>query len=757
VTATALTRPPEPDRPLDPGHPISGSPAVPAARRRRDAWSLGVLLVLGLIGAHLALAAFMRVPIIHPDELGYLDNARYLARGGMRPETQYYPGFSLLLIPLWLVTRDPIAVWRGALIVNCVLAGLGGVVTWGLCRRLVPTTSSTARLAIAALVCLYPPFLLYSNVALAECLFVGLFGVVVLVAARAFSGGGPGWWWALGLCTGALVMVHPRGLAVVVAVVLIGGVVLWPLAGRTRTPAALALGAGLTLSLGLTRALVSQTRSAPVYGLAAYRPDAIISKSLSLHGLVSLGWEVCGQMFYLSVATVGLVPLGLFLGLRSLREVWRGDRTRPELARAFSALSFLGVLALSSLFMNLGDRADKLVYGRYNEGVIVPLVIIALADVLAPSRLRRFTTRRYAASRWIVIGGGAIVLTGAGLLVGRSPAARHGELNPINVLGLYSILHREAAPIGVVLVVAVGLALVVVIGALAWRFPAVAGVVLAALFLFTAVDAETSYLIPGSRARAAQDVIALALKRAGTEFGGAAGCIGYDPVSLTDFNYYATRFLLPDRQFRWFDALHGGQPCGPLVVSGHADFATHFPQARLVTLEDDVYQALWVLPGPLQDRLATAGWLLPATTPGVIPDAARQAQVTASTARTTVPAGGTTTIRVQVLHQGTGSPWPAAAGLKQGAFAVRLAVRWYSPNDAPVAADDLGAPLATTHVELPRTLLPGERATLSVPLIARDDQGAPLPAASYKVVLRVYQEGAPGFTGPGLAVAVTVR
>jgi hypothetical protein len=757
VTATALTRPPEPDHPLEQGHTTPDDPAALRDGGRFDAWHLGLLLVLALIGAHLVLAAFMRVPIIHPDELGYLDNARYLAHGGLRPETEYYPGYSLLLIPLWLASRDPLTVWRGALTINCVLAGLGGAITWSLCHRLVPTASSAARLAITALVCLYPPFLLYSNVALAECLFIGLFGVVVLVAARAFSGGGPRWWSALGLCTGALVMVHPRGLAVVVAVVLVAGVVLRPMRGRARALAGLALGAGLALSLGLTRTLVTLTRGAPAYGFAAYRPDAIVTKSLSLHGLVSLGWEVCGQMFYLSAATLGLLPLGLFLGLRSLRAVWRGDRTPTELARGFAALALLGVLALSSLFMNLGDRADKLVYGRYNEGVIVPLLIVALADVLAPGRLRRFTAGGYPARRWIVIGGGAIVLTGTGLVAGRSTAALHGSLNPINVLGLYPVLHREAAPIGVALVVAVSLALVVAIAAAAWRFPAVAAFALAAVFVFTALDAETSYLVPGSRARAAQTVIASALKRAAGEFGVGTDCIGYDPVSRTDFDYFATRFLLPDRLFRWFDAAHGAQPCGPLVVSGHADFGTHFPLARLVTLEDDVPQALWVLPGPLQDRMAKAGWLLPTATPGVLPDGARQARVTSSSAIATVASGGRTTTSVEVIHDGAGSPWPAAAGLKQGAFAVRLAVRWYSSGHAPPSAGDLGAPLATTHVELPRTLLPGDKATLSVPLVARDDKGAALNAGSYNVHLQVYQEGAPAFTDPGLQLLVTVR
>src|ERR1700730_8567921 len=68
VTATPARKPsPSPGRHFrqaDPTPRVRGT----AARRRR-AWLVGGLLVAALTGAHLVLGAFMRVPIIHPDEL----------------------------------------------------------------------------------------------------------------------------------------------------------------------------------------------------------------------------------------------------------------------------------------------------------------------------------------------------------------------------------------------------------------------------------------------------------------------------------------------------------------------------------------------------------------------------------------------------------------------------------------------------------------------------------------------------------------
>jgi hypothetical protein len=718
----------------------------------------GVTSVLVLVASHILLGWFMRAPIIHPDELGYVGSALYLARGGLRPEISYYPGYSLLLVPLWWASKDPITVWRGALVVNAGLAGLGGLVTWVLSSGLAPALSSRQRLAVTAVVCAYPALLLYSDLALAECLFVLVFGIVVLLAGRALVGRAPGWWGALGVASGALALVHPRGLAVVVAVVLMALLVLRPWKPASAVAGA-ALTAGLVFSLGVTRLLVHATGSSSLNNFAPYRPDTIISKSLSVHGAASLLWEAGGQLFYLSVATLGLAPLGLLLGLRALRSVVRGDRAPVNMIRAFAALSFLGVWALSSLYMNLGQRADKLIYGRYNEGAIVPLLVIGLADVLTQARVRRFAARSYAARRWLLVGVGGVGIGAGALIVGRTTAQLHGDLNPVNVLGIYPFIRHTTGTLDVALLACTALGGIIVLSLLAWRAPGIAAVLLVPLFLVAAVDSQLGYLVPGSTARANERVIAATVTKAVTHLGIPNDCIGYDSTTAIEFNYFSDRFLVTGRRFAWFDPTSGAQPCGPLVVSGRTDLATHFPGARRVTFENDVAQSLWVLPSPTQARLASAGWLLPDPTPGPLPDAARHAVLHApghEGTMTFVASGRTNTIDVRATHDGGGAPWPAEPGLKQEDFAVGLAARWYAPSLLPATAADPGHPIATTTVELPATLLPGETVTFHLPLSARGANGTPLAPGRYKVRLAVFQQQTPAFTDPGLTLDVTL-
>ena len=752
MTAT-LTRPP-----VEPPHGLAVAMAPPAtAPKRHRIWLLGVLLVAALAAVHLLLGWPMRGPIIQPDELGYIANAHFFTRGGLKPIVQYYPGFSLLLLPAWLFTKDPLQVWRYAIVVNALLAAGAGVLTWMLCGRLAPNLHGRRRLLVVGAVSLYPAFLLYSNLALSECLFVVLFGLVVLLAGRAFSGAHSGWWAGLGVATGALPLVHPRGYAVVAAVGVMAIVALRPWRGEaraTKLSSLLNLAAGGTLGLGVTELLVKATHGATLTGFAVYQPEGIVSRSLTAAGAMSLVWELAGQFFYLSLATLGLLPLGLFFGLRALHAMVKGkDQTAATAARAFAAVAFLGVWVLSSMFMNLGDRTDKLIYGRYNEGVIAPLLVIALAEVLAPARRRRFSSRAFAARRWLVIGALSIGVSGAALAYGRSAAELHEPFNAVNTLGLFTLLHHYAGVIDVFAFAAVGFAVVAVLAIASWKAPVVVVVAIAGIFLATSLQAQTTYLVPGTQARAEQTVIATTLARASNELGINAPCIGYDPTDSTMFNFFATSFLLPDQRFAWFDGTGGGAPCGPLVLSGNRDFGTHYPGARLVTFERDASVTLWALPGPVQDALDNAGWLLPQQTPGVLPDEALHASLSAApSAPPPIPSGAIRDIHVLANHDQGGSPWPDEGGLGQGAFAVRLLASWFTPDQL-----DSGKPFRQTEVALPETVLPGGTANLTVPLIARAADGSALPPGQYKVRVALYQEQAAPFSDNGLVLDVVVH
>lgn len=727
---------------------------APAAVPRRNRWLprlLAPAAVLVVFGVHLALAWPVRVPIIHPDELGYLTNARVLARGGLRSPVEYYPGFSVLLVPLWLGTASSVRVFRETLGVQAGLSAALAVLVWVLSARLVPAVGGWRRVLLVGAVCAYPSYLLYSDLALSEVAFAAGFVAVVLLFGGASRDRRPLPWLALGLCSGLLAAVHPRGLAVVVAVAVLGVVVLG--LRLAALPALTALVAGTVGGLAAVKWLLVSVQ-APATVLGAYQPSNVLSRSLSAHGVWSLAVELAGQLFYLSVATLGLVPLGLALGGVAAWRVTRGARDTATVLRCFGALSFVGVWALSSLFMNLGNRADKLIYGRYNEGVIAPLLLVAAGWLLAGPRPGRWW-------RWVVAGAGAAAASGALVFGGDSQRALFGSVNPINVLGLQPVLTRMGEHIHVVALVGLGAGAICVLALVAWRWPAVAVAAVILVFCASALDTETSYVVPGSRARAHEDAIAAAILSIRAAGIGPDQCVSYDPAPLgyADYNFFEDQFLAPGQRFAPYSS---GPPCGTLVVSRSPSFAGEHPGAREVTAENGTGQVLWAVPGgPMYDALAARGWLAPlpaGTAASPLPQAARAGGSLRLEPGPVVRLRPATSARIAVVvtHGPGGAPWPAVAALHTGSgeYGVRMTVQ----SDGPMSLVTGGIPTACVaavsftacqRVELPQTLLPGQAVTLPLTV------NAGLPG-TYTVELGLVQEGVGAFAPTArLTVIVT--
>jgi hypothetical protein len=752
------------------------SPPAPAGGRRR--WApiavvAAAVAVAAVVAAHLALMAPLRVPVIHPDELGYVQNAHYLARGGLKPTTEYYPGYSLLLVPLWWLSRDPLTVWRGALIVNAALAGLAVVLMWCLLGRLAPELDRRWRALIVAATAAYPALLLLSDFSMAETAFATAYLGVCLLAARAFEGAEdagaatPGWgrWALLGAGCGLLALVHPRGFAVYVAVGLVGLVALARSLRRGRWAPLAALAAGLAVGFGVTRVLVVTLKD-PASRFSAYSPGGILSRAASVHGVLSLVSEAGGQLFYLSVATLGLVPFGLWLTLRALRAAVSGDRRAAVLTRAFVGLAFVGIWAVSSLFMNLGTRADKLIYGRYNDGAVAPLLLLALAELARPAASRALgpgRARLRAVATWVVVGAGALVVSAAFTGLGHPGSEVHGPLNPVNVIAIVPYITHFGGKVEVLALLGVGLAGLAVLAAVAVRWPAVAVAALAALFVALAVRTQATYILPGSRARAAQNAVPLALAGLRAHTAADLSCVGWDEAAADDFFLYAAEFDLPSQRIEPYGpGLASRAPCGPVVASPDPGFAARYPGARLITVDPYEQLSLWVLPGtPTEATLAAAGWLLPAS-PGPLPAASRTDTLAFGAAARSVGGGGTQTLHVAVTHPDGGAPWPDRFTY-EGLDAVRLGV-WWEPSAGGPGSDPCPVPggaiqaAACEVVDLPRVAAPGSTTDLGVVLQAWSGDGRPLPAGTYTVHLGLYQDGVGTFTDQGttsLQVRVT--
>ncbi|HET6794370.1 MAG TPA: hypothetical protein VFH45_08020 [Acidimicrobiales bacterium] len=730
------------------------------ARATRTAlWLTPWVLFILVAGVHLALSSGMRAPIIQADEFGYLADARWLAHAGPRPSMQYSPGYPLLLVPLWWASHDAGTVYRWALSVNAGLAGLTAVLLYRLSARFAPGSPAPVRVGATLVVAAFPSLLLYSNIAESENLLIPGFLAVCLLAWRAHEWPSSVFRWSLlGLVTGLLYCVHPRAVAVVLAVAVFALWRLRPWRGHSRPLAGALL--GLLVGLGASAALGAWvTRVVPSEHLPTYASTAtsVASHTLSGSGMALFGSGLAGEVFYLVVGSAGLVAAG------AAALWWGRRRVAPGPVALLLGLSLAAMAALGAAALEGGTRVDTAVYGRYVEVVAVPVM---LAGAVALASRSRHPGRRWrgaadaGAARpprpWaaLLLAVGALAAGAAGVAAYRGSDIRPGPGHPLQDTNTFALDHLFALTndrLELWLFAGIGLAAVVAV-VVAYRMWALAGVVVTVGAFVAATLPARADLVSESKGVEAGHVLPDTLNAVRARFGGPR-CVAWDVANPDDFHFFDSR-LYDAVPFVVFDSRQRGLPCGELVVSGR-DLAARpgYGGARLVAYSH-TGEGVWVTPGPLQDRMAAAGWLLPPGYPAPLPASAGKGSVRLVGPAPTVVGPSPATVTLEVANGGD-APWPDAAGVGPvPRFAVRVAVWWYRAADTARTAI-----VATGRADLSSTVLPGQRARVAAVLQALGPDGRRLPPGGYTVQLSLIQESVTNFDAgaPPVLLHVVVR
>jgi len=354
------------------------------ARRQLVAGTV-VLFVL-----RLALTVPRTGPVVVADEVGYLTNARVLAggvAGQMSTAPFYHGGYSLLLAPLLAVDGNPKTSYHLVLVLNAALAASLLPLVYLLLTRCFGVPSRTAvwpSLAAAA----YPSVTIYTQVAMSENLLLQLFTIWLLCVGcflrAATDKRRLAWGAAAAVSAVWLWAAHGRMIVVVALTV---AVFLVLVVGRHDAARAALLGlaivaAGLVAVHVLDDFLISRSYG----GHAANEASQRLSTLESIGGVGAFLRNLAGQVWYPVVAS-----LGVFVA--AVASIGRGHLRlrRPsssELVLALALLTGLGLLVESALSFRTLDRPDMLVYGRYTDVVVPPLLALALVRLRAGRRWR---------------------------------------------------------------------------------------------------------------------------------------------------------------------------------------------------------------------------------------------------------------------------------------------------------------------------------------------------------------------------------
>lgn len=635
---------------------------------RRAAAAAGI--VAGLIGLHLLLSRSMDGFLL-ADGTGYLANARWLvgkADGTWQgPAAFYNAGWSLVVAPVYLFTRSPDAVHAAVLAINALLASAAFVAYAAVAERVFDLDRRVA--VVAGLVAAtYPAVLLQAGFEWSESLFHLLFPLLVLAADRLLRRGTIGAGVATGLAAAALNATHPKGLGAVVAV----GIAFVALLVRRSIPreSAIAGLATLVIAFLVTRMLHGALQDA-LYDRSAAAIEGDVLGRITDPALVWGAFKrLWGQLWYLTVASVGLLPLGIATVAR-LR-----DRRLAGIVLGSSGV----ILAASCLQMSDGVRVDHMVYGRYDEGFLPVLLVAAVAGLVA---------RHRDALRLAAVGAGLSGLLAALAVLLNGGDRFTGDVMPLNVVGVlvYRTGENEIDVLAVTLLALVPLA----VAAIAARARAVAGAAVVALFFVgSSVSVEARTIRPWEDYWSSITEIPEVVHRIGH-----TGPIGYD---LADYEVDAADLyqleLTDVGRLLFFDSTTSDHRPGSDLVIASPQWVE--PGARLLFVESGIFdQALWVLDGDLQDRLDADGFLVPAQYSAPLSDEARRATLDAHVD------GDDIVVRIR----NRGSTWLPVGpieGVVHGT--VRIGVRLEGAADAALTR------------ELPGVMLPGDQATVRIPI-----------------------------------------
>jgi hypothetical protein len=709
---------------------------VSAMTPRRTA-ILGCALLAAL---HLALAAGMRAPIIFGDETANLGIARFLAGRPPYPLlaypnatwTPYYRfGYPLLVAPAWKLSGDPHTVYRLALVLNALLVASLFPLLASFARRTLDLPARDAWIA-AFSASLYTSFLLQTNLTWSESLLIPLVTGVVVSFQRLAARPGTGAACAFALLTVAAYAVHERTLALVPLALLALGV-LWRrhgLSGRAALTAAT-----ITVAAFAAVKAVDATIFARLWGAAPhrYRMGDIAAGLLAPEGMGHALLSLTGQLWYLSVASALLFPLGLWMLARTARS---GEAPERRLTALFTLAVAAALLATSSVFLSSFPRADLAIYGRYSEAFLAPFLAAGLAGFYGVARRHRLATLALALLPALLV---------AILLAGHGGAVFQQVYNEMNISGIMpAVLLLGGLRMLRISVLGIGAGLAVLAAGLVR--PRAAAVVAGGLFLAGALLVHQRWLVP------VQAIASQARSLPGAVQALGAREVAYDLEGATQDEFFSYQIALGDARFVIFDGRRA-RPPRELVISDKA-FGGRHPEARLVFPERITPQALWVMPGALQDRLAHDGWLFPADPQAPLPPEALCSRLAWSPQRgpdpLTIRAGAVRHLHLLVTHCGKGSPWLAFESVEKAQGTVRLGIRWFRD----------GAVFAEHRAELPHALAPGATVEADVDITARTLDRNPLPRGLYEVRIGPVQELVQWFDAagdPGIRLAVEVE
>lgn len=320
------------------------------------------------------------VPYIFGDEFGYWSNAAQLLgydwSGIAKKNGHFSFGYSLLLLPLFGMNR-PSMMYKMAIILNVLFIALSYILCIKFIQYFRPSLKAEYRYLISLALSFYPSLTVFAQITLCENLLYLMFWILCLLLISIERKVSLFKFVLLGAVLGYFYAIHLRTIGIIAACVLY--LMYLCFYKKTKFRNALVTLIILFLSIILV-SFLDNYLSEMLNGGNDFNNSNSYSGQMdklryffSFEGIKAFIFSFAGKCFYLCSSSLFLIFWFLKASIQNLHR-----NIENSSICIFLLLSLFFSLVISSLYMINPTRIDNVIYGRYNEYLMGPILVVGI-------------------------------------------------------------------------------------------------------------------------------------------------------------------------------------------------------------------------------------------------------------------------------------------------------------------------------------------------------------------------------------------
>ena len=328
----------------------------------------------------------------YPDEFGYWASAAGILGYDWSDLTKnmlYYSfGYSIILAPIYWFSKNGVVAYRVAVAINMILMCFSGFLLYRIMQFLYPEEKEQPQwIAVGVALC-YPGWILYMQTTMVEILLVFVYLLCCYFLLNFLKNNHSVHAILFGVTLSALFWVHMRSVGVVISGVLV--MIAYMIKGsKKRLTSMVSIAVLITVMIAgyeFKDYIVSH-----IYSQTSEKLLSVNDFSGQTHKLRSLlTWssfqdlilEMTAKVFYLIMSTFGIIYWGFRHIFNELKQALRSKHIElNSYLKLFFLLSMLAQFAICAIAMHGGTRIDTIVYGRYMEFVLPPIMLMGVYEM----------------------------------------------------------------------------------------------------------------------------------------------------------------------------------------------------------------------------------------------------------------------------------------------------------------------------------------------------------------------------------------